>query len=557
VSDSAKPQGKAMYVATGPDKDWLLSEQRKLYARSYENHVYVFRKLWGLITDSRNLRIALARAASNRGRRTAGVDGQTVRSIVQGQGAEAFLTELRQELRSGAFRPAPVRRVLIPKPGQPGKFRPLGIPTVKDRVIQAALKNILEPIFEADFFPSSYGFRPGTGAHAALEQLRMLLFPKAAPKAASGVDGFPYQWAIEGDIKGCFDNIDHHGLMTRLRRRIGDAKVSRIVLAFLKADILANDIVLRGHTGTPQGGILSPLLANIALSALDERYERYVWPRRFPTLLHDRRRIQLRAGNNRNGDRNQSRAVVMYPVRYADDFIVLVGAPPGRDQYERAREAALTEKAALAKLLKETLDLELSESKTAVTPVTRPMRFLGHHVRVQRHPLYGMVSKCVIPKDRSHKLRSEIKRHLSRQTLYRSLADRLSRLNPVLRGWGGYYRHAWGAKQVFACLDRFLWYAVRKWIRAKHKDLGMRRIYARYGWKKPGGRMWRWRDGSVRPFELTSLRVERYSHGWSRPPSFTSTLVESPVRNESRTPGSAGGARKPAGASRRRRRAPT
>jgi group II intron reverse transcriptase/maturase len=337
-----------MYVATDSDRSWLLSEQRKLYARSYENPTYAFRKLWGLITDPRNLRVALARVARNRGRRTAGVDGQTVRSIVHGEGAEAFLDGLRRELRSGAFKPNAVRRVLIPKPGQPGKHRPLGIPTVTDRVVQAALKNIMEPIFEADFFPSSYGFRPGTGAHAALEQLRMLLFPKGAKNASDGAEGLPYQWAIEGDIKGCFDNIDHHGLMNRIRRRIGDAKVNRLVLAFLKADILAEDIVLRGHTGTPQGGILSPLLANIALSVIDERYERYVWPRRTPSLLHDRRKIQLRAGNNRNGDRNQGRSVVMYPVRYADDFIVLVGAPPGRDQYDRAREAALAEKAALA-----------------------------------------------------------------------------------------------------------------------------------------------------------------------------------------------------------------
>ncbi len=116
-----------MYVATDSDRSWLLSEQRKLYARSYENPTYAFRKLWGLITDPRNLRVALARVARNRGRRTAGVDGQTVRSIVHGEGAEAFLDGLRRELRSGAFKPNAVRRVLIPKPGQPGKHRPLGI----------------------------------------------------------------------------------------------------------------------------------------------------------------------------------------------------------------------------------------------------------------------------------------------------------------------------------------------------------------------------------------------------------------------------------------------
>ena len=167
-----KPPGKAMYVASRPDWDWLRIVQRKLYARSEQDVDYVFRKLWGLVTDTRNLRMALARVAGNRGRRTAGVDGITAGNVTKR--AEAFIAELRTELRSGAYRPSPVRRVLIPKIGAPGKFRPLGIPTVKDRVVQAALKNILEPIFEADFFPTSYGFRPGKSVHGALEHLRVL-----------------------------------------------------------------------------------------------------------------------------------------------------------------------------------------------------------------------------------------------------------------------------------------------------------------------------------------------------------------------------------------------
>jgi retron-type reverse transcriptase len=151
--------------------------------------------------------------------------------------------------------------------------------------VQAAVKSILEPIFEADFFPVSYGFRPGKSVHAALEHLRMLLRPKeVGPEVQRRL---PYQWAVEGDIKGCFDNIDHHALMVRVRRRIGDPKVNRLVLAFLKAGVLAEEQFLRSDRGTPQGGILSPLLANIALSAIEERYERHVWPRRTPTTLTD------------------------------------------------------------------------------------------------------------------------------------------------------------------------------------------------------------------------------------------------------------------------------
>lgn len=558
TSTAPKPQGQATYVASSSDRSWLLNEQRKLYARSYENPVYVFCKLWGLITDPRNLRTAFARVASNRGRRTAGVDGLTARKVVA-KGVDTFIDEVRKELRSGAYRPCPVRRVLIPKPGQPWKFRPLGIPTVRDRVVQAAVKNILEPIFEADFFPSSYGFRPGRSAHAALEELRKLLLPQHANTEAGTEIRLPYQWAIEGDIKGCFDNIDHHGLMERVRRRVGDTKVNRLIVAFLKAGVMAEEQFLRSSTGTPQGGILSPLLANIALAVIDERYERHVWPRRTPTLLHDTRMVQLRAAQNRNNDRRSRRddRLVLVPIRYADDFIILVGAKPGPGSHERAHTAALAEKAALAALLKETLNLELSEAKTAITPVTSPMRFLGHHVRVQRSPMYGWNSKCVIPKERSKRLRSLVRGHFRGDTRNATLKKRLDLLNPTLRGWSNYYRHAWGAKRVFATLDSHVWWTIRRWLTAKHTKVGMRRLYAQYGWRKPGGRTWRWRDGSTVPFEMVRQRVERYRHAWMKTPDFASTSRESPVHNERCTPGSAGGARKPAGASRTRRRAPT
>jgi group II intron reverse transcriptase/maturase len=540
-----------MYVASSSDRIWLLSEQRKLYARSYEQPDYVFYKLWGLVTDARNLRIAFARVAGNRGRRTAGIDGLTVNAVLA-KGQDTFLGEVRKELREGAFRPSPVRRVLIPKPGQPWKFRPLGIPTVRDRVVQAAVKNIMEPIFEADFFPCSYGFRPGRNAHAALEELRKLLLPLHVKTDAGTELRFPYQWAIEGDIKGCFDNISHHGLMERVRRRVQDAKVNRLIVAFLKAGVMAEKQFLRSSTGTPQGGILSPLLANIALSVIDERYERHVWPRRKPTLLHDKRKVQLRAVGNRNNDKRSGKLdrVVLVPVRYADDFIILVSAPNGPAQHERAHEAALAEKTALAKVLKETLNLELSEEKTAVTPVTSPMRFLGHHVRVQRSPMYGWCSKCVIPKDRSQRLRAMVRDHFSGDTRSASLKKRLELLNPMLRGWSAYYRHAWGAKRIFSALDSHVWWTIRRWLRAKHENVNMQRLHARYGWRKPGGRTWRWRDGDTVPFEMVFQRVERYRHAWMKTPDFASTSRESPVHNERCTPGSDGGARKPTGESR-------
>jgi RNA-directed DNA polymerase len=276
---ASEPQGEAMYVASQSDKDWLLNVQKKLYTQSWAKPCYVFEKLWGLVTDFRNLKNALARVARNRGNRTSGIDGITVKMLLATEGAELFLGQVRAELRSRAYHPSAVRRVLIPKPGKPGETRPLGIPTVKDRVVQAALKNILEPIFEADFFPCSYGFRLGLGSHVALEEIRKLLFPKTVRSGKERLGRLPYQWAIEGDIKGCFDNIDHHGLMKRVRRRIGDAKINQLVVAFLKAGVLSEEQYLRTDTGTPQGGILSPLLANIALSVIEERYREHVWPR--------------------------------------------------------------------------------------------------------------------------------------------------------------------------------------------------------------------------------------------------------------------------------------
>lgn len=536
MSAASRTPRKAMYVATELDKSWLRSETRKLHARSMSDPDYVFLKLWGLVTDPRNLRLAFDRVASNRGKRTAGVDRVTVAQVAA-SGIEAFLEGLRGELRGNTYRPAPVRRLLIPKQGHPGKFRPLGVPTVKDRVVQSAMKNILEPIFEADFYPCSHGFRPGKSAHGAIEQLRKLLRPRTTERR------LPYQWAIEGDIKGCFDNIDHHAVMVRLRRRIGDTKVSRLVLAFLQAGVLAEEQFSRTHAGTPQGGILSPLLANIALGELDERYERHVWPRRTPRLETSAKEIEKRATARRKYDRWAGRPV-FYPIRYADDFIILVGVPPGPEQYERARELAHQEKEAIAALLKERLGLELSDTKTLVTPVTMRMRFLGHHLVVRPHPRDGrMVAANLVPKECSHRFREAIKQLFQRNTLHQSLADRLRRLNPMLRGWGNYYRHAWGAKRVLNAIDYYVWCLTLRWLCKKHRRR-LKYILRRYK-RRPSGPYGGWRDGNVDLFSIRSINVRPFQHGWLKTPDFASTSMESPVHSERCTPGSGKGARRP------------
>ena len=185
----------------------------------------------------------------------------------------AFSRDSRLSCAPAHIGRVPSRRKLIPKAGKPGQFRPLGIPTVKDRVVQGAVKGLLEPIFEAQFWNVSYGFRPGRSTHAALEHIRMALLPHKRDQ-----DGrrsrLPYLWIIEGDIKGCFDNLSHHHLLTRLRARVADKKAVRLIGQFLKAGVLAEDQFVRTEAGTPQGGIVSPILANIALTAIEERYER-------------------------------------------------------------------------------------------------------------------------------------------------------------------------------------------------------------------------------------------------------------------------------------------
>jgi group II intron reverse transcriptase/maturase len=517
MGTAAKPLGKAMYVAPRPDWDWLRVVQRKLYKRSEEQVDYVFCKLWGLVTDPRNLRVALVRVAGNRGRRTSGVDGITVGKVAKR--AEEFIAELRTELRSGAYRPSPVRRVLIPKIGAPGKFRPLGIPTVKDRVVQAALKNILEPIFEADFFPVSYGFRPGKSVHGALEHLRVFLRPKSHKQGQEL--RLPYQWIVEGDIKGCFDNIDHHGLMERVRRRVIDPKVNRLVVAFLKAGVLSEGTFLRSDAGTPQGGILSPLLANIALSIIEERYERHVWPRRIPPTRWDASPPGQRAKDARRTDSVRGRTVVV-PIRYADDFLLLVGASPGPQQHERARLDAEKEKAAVAVLLKQQLGLDLSETKTLITPVTKTFAFLGHHVCV-RHSRGFKRMACVtlIPKERSHRLRERIKRLCRHNRAWQSLHDLLRELNWLLRGWSAFYRHAWGAKRVMCSIDSYAWWTVFCWLRKKHPHTSVKRLKALYPpSKEPGTRRGQWHHQGVTLFVTGRTRVEPYRLAWARPPLF-------------------------------------
>ena len=221
----------------------VLEIQARLHRWASDDPHRRFDDLFNLVADPCFLMMAWDRVAGNKGARSAGVNGQTAASVREQTGRDAFLADLREQLRSRRFRPLPVRERMIPKPGT-RKRRRLGIPTVADRVVQASLKLVLEPIFEADFVPCSYGFRPGRRAHDAIAESRFL-----ASKT--------YEWVLEGDIKACFDEISHPALMGRVRDRIGDKRVLALVKAFLKAGILAESGDARDTSaGTPQGGIL-------------------------------------------------------------------------------------------------------------------------------------------------------------------------------------------------------------------------------------------------------------------------------------------------------------
>src|SRR3954447_21355442 len=259
-SGLAAPVWKARRSSLNSDASWptakvadarVLGIQRKLHKWASDDQQRRFSDLHNLVCDPATLMVAWRRVRGNRGSRSAGIDGQTAFQIEARHGVERFLGKLREELRAGTFRALAVKERAIPKRG--GKLRYLGIPTVRDRVVQAALKLVLEPIFEVDFQLCSYGFRPGRRTQDAIAEVQYLTFRS-------------YEWVVEGDIEACFDRIDHPALMGRVRARIEDRRVLALIKAFLKAGVLKqHGDLARSVTGTPHGGILSPLLANIAL----------------------------------------------------------------------------------------------------------------------------------------------------------------------------------------------------------------------------------------------------------------------------------------------------
>ena len=444
-----------------------------------------FDDLSNLVYDPAFLTVGWRRVRGNKGARTAGVDGIAPRSV--GLGAEALLSGLRDDLKARRFVPQQVREKTIPKAN--GKVRALGIPTTADRVVQASLKLVLEPIFEADFKPCSYGFRPKRRAQDAIAEIHFLGSP---PRN--------YEWAFEADIEACFDRIDHTALMDRVRDRIGDKRVLALVKAFLKAGVLSEDGVSRDTiTGTPQGGILSPLLANIALSVLDEHFTRK-WEALGPEWTRAKRR---RAGEP-----------AMRLVRYADDFVVMVAG--NRDDAETLGDEVA---AVLAPM-----GLRLSEAKTRVCHIDEGFDFLGW--RIQRRAWRGRTDKRAVytyPSKKSLRSIMDKVRRLTHRRRHRTLADLLRRLNPVLRGWCNYFRHGVSSR-TFSYLDHFTWWRIFGWLRKRHVGLNKHTLVRRH---LPN---WEISDNGIDMFRPNRFAVERYRYrGTKIPTPWDSETTGSPT----------------------------
>lgn len=387
------------------------------------------RKAHSLISqvyDPRNLARAWERVKENRG--AGGVDGVTVARFDERR--DHYLGLLHERLRDGSYQPRPVRRVEIEKPGSTAK-RPLGIPTVMDRVCQQALVNVLEPIFEPTFRDESFGFRPGRSTHMAMRRIWRQL--KAGDR-----------WVVDADIADFFGTLSHSTLVDLVADKVADGKVLRLVRQFLEAGVLRDGTVEPTFAGVPQGGVISPLLSNIYLHVFDVK--------------------MAEAG---------------YALtRYADDWVIVCSS-------RREAERALTD---AKSVLEGELGLRVHPEKTRIVHVVQGFEFLGYKIkRGQGAMKYkaGGPDLYAYPRDRSVERFKARVRQITNRRNPKTLEGLLDELNPVIRGWGNYYRRA-NVRGLFHRLDgwivRRIWsWRYKKWRTAGWKQLPRKKLYGELG----------------------------------------------------------------------------
>ena len=366
-----------------------------------------------------------------------GVDGVTVRDFQKG--FEGKIEQLRLELKRGNYQPQPLRRVMIPKAN--GKMRPLGIPCLRDKIVQEAIRMVLEPIFEIEFHDNSYGFRPNRSTHHAIFRCQQLMRSR-------------FTWVIEGDVKACFDEISHKAILKVVRGKVMDNKFMDLINRFLKAGVQVDGVVQPTEKGVPQGGVISPLLANAVLNKLD-------W------FLHD----QGMHGNVRTRGYYAGRPDVRF-ARYADDWCVFITR--GSKRYaERLRDK-------IRDFLWTTCGLELSVEKTHVTHVRDGFDFLGCRFIMDTGRSGTNVPKILLGKKAIPNLKARLEDALRRRPHQESVALRVQRASAVVRGWSEYYRIAHDLPRRAGTLDHYaFWIAVKAICRKL--DITTAQAVKRYG----------------------------------------------------------------------------
>lgn len=439
MPQDAPPDGGARDgVPEGP-RSRVAGMQAKLHRWAAADPGRRFDDLYNFVCDPATLIVAFSRVAGNQGANTPGIDGITAAWVGHEVGVPGFLDDLRAALKDGSYRPLPVRERMVPKPGGSGKLRRLGMPAIADRVVQAALKLVLEPIFEAGSEPCSYGFRPKRRARDAIAEIRYF-----------GTRG--YRWVLDADIEAAFDNLSHSAVMERVRARVKDKRVLALVRAFLKAGVLTE---LGEHrdtlTGTPQGGILSPLIFNIAMTALDEHLTG-PWKQGGAMSAEARRATRRRKGlpNWRL-------------VRYADDFAVLI---------DSTEQDAAAVREQIAGVLA-TLGLRFSGARTRVAHLSEGFSFPGFRIQWRRKRGTSKWHVCTFIDQRPIRALKAKIRAVTPGTSQLDMGYVLTRLGQVMHGWANYFRHA-VAKNTFSMLDNFAWRRVVRMLRARHR--------------------WRWKD---------------------------------------------------------------
>lgn len=390
--------------------------QRKLYKSAKRNKVRKYHALYDKLYREDILYEAWKRVRNNEG--SAGIDGQSIKEI-ESYGIDKIVEEIQRELQENRYNPPPVKRVYIPKAD--GKERPLGIPTVKDRIIQAAMKIVIEPIFEADFKDCSYGFRPKRNQHQALEVIR---------KACNNRGNY----VLDGDIKGYFDNINHKKLMMLVEKRISDRRICKMIRKWLKAGVIAKGRYNRSEIGSPQGGVISPLLANIYLDYLDSKWE-----------CHYKHLGKL--------------------IRFADDFVIVC-----------KNHKDVSNSFGVIKTIMERLELELNMEKTRIINLWEGKRgfiFLGFEIRkvkMRKHKgIKYFATDMWICKKKRKVIREKVKDTLKKQTLYQDLEAMIKRLNRKIDGWRNYYGIS--NKRILIKLDKYILMRLVYWYnRKKQRD---------------------------------------------------------------------------------------